>query len=70
MLKRFPSENGKKKLTIISSFGHFSGVQMNNRKARKTSKGQEQQVLTGCGNSCLNTGYSEVNLLRGERVAV
>lgn len=43
---------------------------MNNRKARKTSKGREQQALTGCGNSCLNTGYSEVNVLRGGRVIV
>lgn len=50
--KKFALKMGGKTITIINSFGHFSGVltrikqnQMNNRKVRKTSKAQEPQAL-------------------------
>lgn len=50
--KKFALKMGGKTVTIINSFGRFSGVltrikqnQMNNRKVRKTSKAQEPQAL-------------------------
>lgn len=50
--KKIALKMGGKTVTIINSFGHFSGVltrikqnQMNNRKVRKTSKAQEPQAL-------------------------